>query len=198
MVEFKNALKLIYVPIKYKFLSRGDKKGNKLLTQIRIGRSYLNSHSFAIQMSPSPECSCHFPNESSTHFFLDCFMWTEERRTMLGVLSISFLHFQLSPNRKNLTLYSMVMIETMRHCLAQMLVCNMLLKILLSTPKGLIIIPKISSFLSLSFVLLNFLIFNINPPPTTSPSLATKHSTIVNCNIVFLIFLFHQQKTQQH
>ena len=29
MVEFKNALKLNYVPIKYK-LSRGDKKGNKL------------------------------------------------------------------------------------------------------------------------------------------------------------------------
>ena len=89
MVEFKNALKLNYVPIKYKFLSRDDKKGNKLLTQIRIGRSYLNSHSFAIQMSPSPECSCHFPNESSTHFFLDCFMWTKERRTMLGV----FEHF---------------------------------------------------------------------------------------------------------
>ena len=89
MVEFKNALKLNYVPIKYKFLSRGDKIGNKLLTQIRIGRSYLNSHSFAIQMSPSPECSCNFPDESPTHFFIDCFLWTEERRTMLGV----FEHF---------------------------------------------------------------------------------------------------------
>ena len=98
---------LNYVPIKYKFLSRGDKKGNKLLKQICIGRSYLNSHSFAIQMSPSPECSCHFPNESSTHFFLDCFMWTEERRTMLGVFEHFIATFSSFTKQKkiNLILY---------------------------------------------------------------------------------------------
>ena len=88
-LDFKNELKLQLAPKRYKFLSRGDKRGNKLLTQIRIGRSYLNSHSFAIQLSQSPFCSCHFPDESPTHFFLDCFMWTEERRTMMGV----FEHF---------------------------------------------------------------------------------------------------------
>ena len=85
IVEFKNALKLNYVPKRYKFLSQCDKKGDRLLTQIRVGRLYLNSHTFSIQMLPSPECSCHFPNESTTHFFINCFMWTEERQTMLGV-----------------------------------------------------------------------------------------------------------------
>ena len=104
IVEFKNALKLNYVPKRYKFLSRGDKKGNRLLSQIRVGRSYLNSHSFAIQMSPSPECSCHFPDESPTHFFIDCFMWTEERRTMLGVFEHFIPSFSTFTKQKKLNI----------------------------------------------------------------------------------------------
>ena len=73
----------------------GTKVGCKLLTQIRVGSSNLNYHSFTVGKTPSPECVCHFPHESPTHFFLDCFLYNEERRTLLG----TFEHF--IPNFKN-------------------------------------------------------------------------------------------------
>jgi hypothetical protein len=89
--EFKNHIS----PKRYKFLSMGTKVGCKLLTQIRVGRSYLNSHSYTVGKTPSPECVCHFPHESPTHFFLECFLYNEERRTLLS----TFEHF--IPNFKN-------------------------------------------------------------------------------------------------
>ena len=73
----------------------GTKVGNKLLTQIRVGRSNINSHSFTVGKTPSPECVCHFPHESPTYFFLDCFLYNEERRTQLGTFE-NFI-----PNFKN-------------------------------------------------------------------------------------------------
>ena len=43
---FKEELREHLVPKRYKFLARGSKIGCKLLTQSRVGRSYLNSHSY--------------------------------------------------------------------------------------------------------------------------------------------------------
>ena len=71
--------------------------GCKLHTQIRVGRSNLNSHSFTVGKTSSPECICHFPHESPTHFFLECFLYNEERRTLLS----TFEHF--IPKFKNFT-----------------------------------------------------------------------------------------------
>ena len=48
ILEFKLALKNHLAPIRYKFLGYGNKIGNKLLTRIRVGRSYLNDHSYKI------------------------------------------------------------------------------------------------------------------------------------------------------
>ena len=45
---FKEELREHLVPKIYKFLARGRKLGCKLLTQIRVGRSYLNSHSYYV------------------------------------------------------------------------------------------------------------------------------------------------------
>ena len=83
MTEFKTALKKHFAPQKCKFFAHGSKLGNKYLTQIRVGRSYLNDHSFQIQMTPSPQCSCHAARESPLHFFLDCKNHSEECRTMI-------------------------------------------------------------------------------------------------------------------
>ena len=85
MTEFKAVVKKHLVPSRYKFLAHGSKLGNKYLTQIRVGRSYLNDHSFQIQMTPSPQCSCSAACESPLHFFLDCEIHSRERRTMFGV-----------------------------------------------------------------------------------------------------------------
>ena len=72
---FKEELREHLVPKRYKFLARGSKIGCKLLTQIRVGRSYLNSHSYSVGKSLSPQCSCHFPTESTSHYVLDCFLY---------------------------------------------------------------------------------------------------------------------------
>ena len=66
MTEFKAALKEHLAPSRFKFLAHGSKLGNKYITRIRVGRSYLNDHSYQIQMTPSPQC------ESTLHYFLDC------------------------------------------------------------------------------------------------------------------------------
>ena len=86
---FKKELRSHLVPIQYKFLTRGSKLGSKLLTQIQVGRLLLNSHGFTVGKSLSPQCPYHFPQESPSHYFLDCFLYTEERSSLFGI----FEHF---------------------------------------------------------------------------------------------------------
>ena len=79
---FKQELKLFLCPNRYKFLSRGTKMGCKLLTQIRVGRSYLNSHGFTVGKSLTPYCNCNNSSfESPSHYFLDCTLHAEEQLT---------------------------------------------------------------------------------------------------------------------
>ena len=66
--------------------NRGTKIGNALLTQIRVGRSFLNQHAFAINLTDSPKCQCNLASESPYHYLLECELYTEERRTLLGVV----------------------------------------------------------------------------------------------------------------
>ena len=46
--EFKLCVKNEIKPPRFKHFSCGNKLGNTLLTRIRLGRSYLNQHSFTI------------------------------------------------------------------------------------------------------------------------------------------------------
>ena len=80
----KHNWKAFFCPKRYKFLSRGTQLWCKLLTQIRVGRSFLNSHSYTVGMSESPACICHSIIESPSHFFNDCFLYNEERRTLFS------------------------------------------------------------------------------------------------------------------
>ena len=80
----------------------GTKVGCKILTQRRVGRSNLNSYSFTVGKTPSPECVCHFPHESPTHFFLDCFLYNEERRTLLGTFEHFIPNFKIFSKKKML------------------------------------------------------------------------------------------------
>ena len=82
LVHFKCKLKQELKPAKFKHFSKGSKLGNKLLTRIRLERSDLNLHKFTIGQSESSECLCHFKQESSQHYLIDCFLYSSERQTL--------------------------------------------------------------------------------------------------------------------
>ena len=69
------------------------------MTKIRLGRSELNMHKFLIGQSESAECSCHFKNESSQHYFIDCFLYSSERQTLFNQVE------QFIPKLKSLNKY---------------------------------------------------------------------------------------------
>ena len=96
--DFKEYINKERKPPKYKhFANKGSKKSNLHLTKIRVGRSDLNQHKFTIGQIESPQCECFFREESSSHYFLDCFLYQPERQ-------ILFDHFEhYIPNFKNFT-----------------------------------------------------------------------------------------------
>ena len=84
--DFKEYLKSNTKPPRYKHCSRGNKLSNSLLTKIRVGRSDLNLHKFTIGLIDSPQCDCLFREESSSHYFLDCFLYSPERRILFDLI----------------------------------------------------------------------------------------------------------------
>ena len=94
--EFKISIKNIIKPKRHKHFSCGSKQGNKILTQIRVGRSDLKLHQFTIGLSENTECQCHFKSESPEHYFLQCFLYSPERRILFNLVE----HY--IPNFKNL------------------------------------------------------------------------------------------------
>ena len=63
--------------------SFGSKTGNSYHTQLRVGRSQLNGHLFEIGLAKTPGCLCGHKLESVTHFLLDCFLYQNERETLM-------------------------------------------------------------------------------------------------------------------
>ena len=104
LVEFKTDLKYQLKPRKYKHFFRGGKLGNSLLCQLRVGRTFLNSHSFAIGHAESPTCLCHHPNETPSHFVLSCFLYQEERRELFESVEhiAPYIKFKNQPNYKKI------------------------------------------------------------------------------------------------
>ena len=85
LTDFKLYIKTELKPPRYKHFSRGKKHSNTLLTKIRVGRSDLNQHKFTIGLVDSPICDCHYKEESTSHYFLDCFLYTPERQILFGL-----------------------------------------------------------------------------------------------------------------
>ena len=70
---FKLKLKDKLKPHKFKHFNCGFRYPNTLHTQLRVGRSFLNSHMFDIGQSTSKSCpQCGYFNESTEHYLLDC------------------------------------------------------------------------------------------------------------------------------
>ena len=93
--DFKSKLKSDLKPDRIKHYLKGSKVCNILLTRIRLDRSELNLHKFVIGQSDTPQCLCHAKQESSSHFMIDCFLYSVERQVLFGQVE------QYVPNFKN-------------------------------------------------------------------------------------------------
>ena len=93
-MEFKSRLKIRYKPPKCKFYSHGCKQGNKLLTRIRLDRSFLNAHSFPLGFTASPQCdSCGARQENAQHILLDCLKYQSIQKTLLDFVGTQISTF---------------------------------------------------------------------------------------------------------
>ena len=82
IIYFKDKLKCTFKPRRQKHFNCGEKLANSLLCRMQIGRSYLKSHGFAINLSSSDRCMCGAVDDNK-HLLLFCFVFQEERQTML-------------------------------------------------------------------------------------------------------------------
>ena len=63
-------------------------KGIKLITRLRLSLSHLREHKFkhSFQDTINPLCNCCQDIESTTHFFLNCPFFINERHTFLSTI----------------------------------------------------------------------------------------------------------------
>ena len=83
---FKENLKLSFKPKRQKHYAYGDKHTNALHCRLRVGRSFLKSHSFAINISPSDRCLCG-EIDTIQSYFLSCFLFQNERLVLLDKIN---------------------------------------------------------------------------------------------------------------
>ena len=100
--DFKVYIKKDLKPERYKHFAKGNKLSNTLLTKIRVGRSDLNQHKFTVGLADSPQCDCLFREESSLHYFLDCFLYLPERQVLLNLFEHYIPKFKTFTKRKQL------------------------------------------------------------------------------------------------
>ena len=96
---FKAKLKETIKPSKFKHFNVGYKYPNQLHTQLRVGRSSLNSHLYPIGLSNTKSCPCGFANESVEHFLLDCIFYQNIRGQLYQKLG-GLLEMKLSTYSK--------------------------------------------------------------------------------------------------
>ena len=70
------------------FFDWHNRIGIKYITHIRLGLSHLREHKFKRRFNDTinPICNCVNDVESAIHFFLNCLLYSNERRTFLSSL----------------------------------------------------------------------------------------------------------------
>ena len=70
------------------FFDWHNRIGIKYITHIRLGLSHLREHKFRCRFNDTinPICNCVNDVESAIHFFLNCLLYSNERRTFLSSL----------------------------------------------------------------------------------------------------------------
>ena len=59
-----------------------------------VGRSDLNQHKFTVGLTDSPTCLCYHREESPIHYFLDCFLYSQERLILFNKIEHHIPKFQ--------------------------------------------------------------------------------------------------------
>ena len=92
ILEIKSRLKDHYKHKNVKHFNRGiSKYANSLHTQLRLGRSLLAAHGFAIGLNDTNLCICSRP-ETTKHFFT-CFIFQEEQKLLYETVSKQIANF---------------------------------------------------------------------------------------------------------
>ena len=71
---------------KLKHYNIGNKLPNTLLCRLRVGRSFLKSHGFAINLSHTDKCICG-DSDTILSFFFSCFLFQAERKVLLDKIN---------------------------------------------------------------------------------------------------------------
>ena len=96
---FKENLKIQIKPKKYKHFARGPKKGNSLLTQLRVGRSMLHCHGFQLNLSDTDQCICS-RTETVSHYLNHCFLYNVERQLLFDKIDKLIPKFKSFSDKK--------------------------------------------------------------------------------------------------
>ena len=84
--DFKSKVKSFLKPKRQKHYAVGDKYANSLLCRLRVGRSFLNSHGFAINLAATDKCSfCNKP-ETIKHYFFSCSEFKNQQTTLFAAI----------------------------------------------------------------------------------------------------------------
>ena len=83
---FKENLKPSFKPKRHKHFAYGDKRANTLLCRLRVGRSFLKSHSFSINMASTDRCLCG-EIDTIQSYFLTCFLFQVERNELFDKIN---------------------------------------------------------------------------------------------------------------
>ena len=70
-----------------------------LLTRIRLGRSLLKAHKFAIGATDDPHCVCTSV-ESSVHYTTQCTLYTSQRQTLFDLFEQYVPQFEHMTNKQ--------------------------------------------------------------------------------------------------
>ena len=86
---FQNVLLKIIWSNQFSVYRTHNPIGLKLITRLRVGLSHLNENKFNhnFQSSINPLCSCSLEIESITHFFLDCYHFSNILSTLLNSIN---------------------------------------------------------------------------------------------------------------
>ncbi len=89
LCQFKRKIKGNKVKMKDR-LNVGSRKGQIMLSRIKIGHSGLNKNLYDNHISESPQCDCGASNEDANHYFFSCQRHETARKTMLDSIPTCF------------------------------------------------------------------------------------------------------------
>ena len=93
ITEFKSKVKSIVKPKRQKHFAAGNKYANSLLCRLRVGRSFLNSHGFAINLATTDKCSFCNKSENVKHYFFSCTKYKDQQTALFASIIAFFPEF---------------------------------------------------------------------------------------------------------